>query len=187
MKNAFVRTSMIVALTAISATVASAQTTVELPNSTQTTTLYANVSEQARVTMPTSVTFNVINTSAATAASVASPVTITNIALANAAKQLQVSLAATSSTSFTPSVVGGTTWASSDVSWTDVAFSNSGDGTSGALAGVGAYQKVQTCAANVTECSTADLPFTLAAKPAVNYAGNHTLVMTWKFESIAGS
>jgi hypothetical protein len=36
----------------------------------------------------------------------------------------------------------------------------------------------------VTDCSTVSLPFHLAAKPTVNYAGSHTLTMTWKFASI---
>jgi hypothetical protein len=73
---------------------------------------------------------------------------------------------------------------SADVSWDAVAFSNAGVGTAGALAGVATYNVVQTCAVAVTECSTLNLPFHLAAKPTVNYAGNHTLTMTWKFASI---
>jgi hypothetical protein len=180
-KNAFVRTSMIVALTVMSAALASAQTTVELPNNSQQTLLTATVSEQARIIVPESIQFNVTNTSAITDASAS--VTVTNIALATASKQLQISLAA-AALSFTPSVVGGTTWASSNVSWDAVAFSNAGVGTAGALAGVGTYNVVQTCAVNVTACSTTDLPFHLAAKPTVNYAGSHTLLMTWKFASI---
>jgi hypothetical protein len=172
---------MIVALTAITATLASAQTAVALPDTSQTTTLTANVSEQARITVPEFVTFNVTNTSAITNASAA--VTVTNIVLATATKQLQISLVA-NALAFTPSVAGGTSWASSDVSWDAVAFSNAGVGTAGALAGVATYNIVQTCAVDVTACSTANLPFHLAAKPTVNYAGSHTLTMTWKFASI---
>jgi hypothetical protein len=180
-KNAFVRTSMIVALTAITASLASAQTSVVLADTSQSTTLTANVSEQARVTVPATLMFNVTNTSAITNAAAA--VTVTNIALATATKQLQISVVA-GNLSFTPSVAGGTTWASSDVSWDAVAFSNAGVGTAGALAGVATYNIVQTCAVAVTDCSTANLPFHLAAKPTVNYAGSHTLTMTWKFASI---
>jgi hypothetical protein len=180
-KKVFVRSSMIVALTAITATLASAQTTVGLPDTSQSTTLSADVSEQARITVPGTLHFAVTNTSAITNASAA--VTVTNIALASAAKQLQISVKADSLT-FTPSVVGGTTWASSDVSWDAVVFSNAGVGTAGALAGVATYGIVQTCAVNVTECSTVALPFHLAAKPAVNYSGSHTLSMTWKFASL---
>ena len=81
-------------------------------------------------------TFNVTNTSVITMPRAA--VTVTNIALATATKQLQISLVA-NALAFTPSVAGGTSWASSDVSWDAVAFSNAGVGTAGALAGVATY------------------------------------------------
>jgi hypothetical protein len=181
MREAFVRSSMVVALSIIAAGPASAQATIALPDSSQSTTLTANVSEQARITVPASVMFNVTNTAAITNAAAA--VTVTNITLASATKQLQISVVA-GNLSFTPSVAGGTTWTSSDVSWDAVAFSNAGVGTAGALAGVATYNIVQTCAVAVTDCSTANLPFHLAAKPTVNYAGSHTLTMTWKFASI---
>src|ERR1700686_1803194 len=182
MRNAIVRSSMVVALGIVTAGLASAQgTAVTLTDSSQSTTLTANVSEQARITVPASVTFNVTNTAAITNAAAA--VTVTNITLASATKQLQISVVA-GNLSFTPSVVGGTTWTSSDVSWDAVAFSNAGVGTAGALAGVATYNIVQTCAVAVTDGSTANLPFHLAAKPTVNYAGSHTLTMTWKFASI---
>lgn len=181
MKNVIVRTSMIVGFAALTAAAASAQTTVALPNQTQTTTMTANVSEQARVTVPAGITFNVVNTSAITNATAA--VTVENIALATATKQLQISIAA-NALAFTPSVASGVTWDSSDVSWTAVAFSNAGVGTAGALAGVGTYNIVQTCAVDVAACSTLALPFSLAAKPTVKNSGNHTLVITWKFASI---
>jgi len=182
MKKSIVRTAVVVAIAALSAGVASAQTTVVLPDSSQTTTLTANVSEQARVSVPATVTFNVTNTSALTVAADAS-VTVTNIALATATKQLQISVAA-NALAFTPSVTGGVTWASSDVSWAAVAFSNAGVGTAGVLAGVGTYEIVETCAVDVAACSTTGLVFSLAAKPTVKNSGNHTLVMTWKFASI---
>jgi len=181
MRNAFVRSSMVVALSIITAGLASAQALVNLPDSSQSTLLTANVSEQARITVPAALIFNVTNTAAITNGAAA--VTVTNITLATATKQLQISVEA-GNLSFTPSVVGGTTWASSDVSWDAVAFSNAGVGTAGALAGVATYNIVQTCAVAVTDCSTLSLPFHLAAKPSVNYAGSHTLTMTWKFASI---
>jgi hypothetical protein len=181
MKNVIVRTSMIAGFVAMTAAAASAQTTVALPNQTQTTTMNANVSEQARVTVPASVTFNVTNTSAATGATAS--ITVENIALASATKQLQISVAA-NATGFTPSVPGSATWASSDVSWVAHPFSNAGVGTAGALAGIGTYNVVQTCAVDVSECSTTTLPFSLAAKPGVKNSGNHSLIVTWKFASI---
>ena len=45
-----------------------AQTTVTLTDTSQTTVLTANVSEQARVSFPSGVTFNVTNIAAITAA-----------------------------------------------------------------------------------------------------------------------
>ena len=78
----------------------------------------------------------------------------------------------------------GATWVSSDVTWGVATFSNAGVGSAGVLAGVATDQLVATCAVNVASCSTTNLAFSLAAKPAVVNAGNHTLVITWKFASI---
>lgn len=182
MKISVLRTSLAVTLTLATAGVASAQTAVTLPDQTETTTLTATVSEQAQVTVPLGVDFAVVNTSAMTNATAAS-VTVTNIALATATKQLQISVSA-NAVAFTPARVGATTWASSDVTWDAATFSNSGLGIAGALAGDNSYQLVATCAADVAECSTTDLAFHLAANPAVKSAGDHTLVITWKFASI---
>jgi hypothetical protein len=43
---------------------------------------------------------------------------------------------------------------------------------------------VATCTVDTASCSTTGLVFTLAANTAVQRSGNHTLVITWKFESI---
>jgi hypothetical protein len=43
---------------------------------------------------------------------------------------------------------------------------------------------VATCTADTATCSTTGLVFTLAAKTTVQRSGNHTLSVTWKFESI---
>ena len=162
------------------ASVASAQQTVTLTDTSQTTTLTANVSEQARVTVPAGVTFNVNDVSASTAASAAS-VTVTSIVLATATKQLKVSLQANAA-SFTPPVVGATTWVAGDVTWNAAAWTNA-TGSAGTLSN-SAYNSVATCAADASDCSSAALVLTLGAKPTVKRAGNHTLVVTWKFESI---
>lgn len=181
MKHVIVRTSLAVGFAVMTATLASAQTTVALTDESQSTTLTAEVSEQARITVPAGVAFNVGNTSVITNAAVAS-VTVDNIALATATKQLEISVAA-NALAFTASGAGAT-WASSDVTWGVATFSNAGVGSAGALAGIGAYGVVATCAADVAECSTTNLVFSLAAKPAVKNAGAHTLAITWKFASI---
>lgn len=157
-----------------------AQQSVTLPDTSQTTTLTATVSEQARVTVPAGITFNVTNVSASTAATAAS-VAIDSIVLATATKQLKVSLQANAA-SFTPPVVGATTWAAGDVTWNAATWTNA-TGAAGTLSN-SAYTEIATCTANVAACSTTGLVFTLGAKSTVQRAGDHTLVVTWKFESM---
>jgi hypothetical protein len=165
---------------AASAGLAQAQTTVTLPDTSQTTTLTATVSEQARVLVPIGVTFNVTNVSNNTAAAGAS-VTIDRIVLATATKQFKVSLEANAA-AFTPPASGATTWAPGDVSWNAATWTNA-TGASGTLSNA-AFTAVATCTAGVATCSTTALVFTLAAKTTVQVSGNHTLTVTWKFESI---
>ena len=159
---------------------ASAQTTVALPDTSQTTLLTATVSEQARVIVPASVAFSVTNISNNTAAS-ASTVTIDRIVLATATKQLKVSVQAAAA-NFTPPVVGATTWAASDVSWNAAAWTHA-TGVSGVMSAA-TFTQIATCDPGVVDCSTTALTFTLAAKPTVARSGAHTLVVTWKVESI---
>jgi hypothetical protein len=157
---------------------ARAQVPVTLPDTSQTTTLTATVSEQARVAVPASVSFSVADVNASTAASAAA-VTIDRIVLASASKQLKLSIQA-GGASFTPPVGGATTWAAGDVSWNAATWTNA-TGSSGTLSS-SAYSTVATCTADVTTCSTAGLVFTLGAKPTVQRSGSHTLSVTWKFE-----
>jgi hypothetical protein len=157
-----------------------AQTTVTVPDTSQTTTLTANVSDQARVTVPAGVTFTVNDVLSATASSPAS-VTISGIVLATATKQLRVSLQADAAT-FTPPVGGAATWSAGAVSWTAASWTNA-TGVAGTLSN-SAYNAVATCAADTQTCSTTALTFTLAADAGVKRAGSHTLTVRWKFESI---
>jgi hypothetical protein len=157
-----------------------AQTTVTLPDTSQTTTLTANVSEQARVTVPANVTFNVVDINRDTRASDAS-VTIDSIVLASDTKKLRI-LVRAAAASFTPPVAGATTWASSDVTWGVSNWTN-GTGAAGTLVDVD-YIEVATCNADVASCGTNNLAFTLRSKGSVRRSGNHTLNMSWKFESI---
>jgi hypothetical protein len=171
---------MVVALSAMTAVLASAQTTVALPDTSQTTTFTAIVSEQAMVTVPAAVAFNVTNTSIATAAPSAT-VTITNIVMATATKQLKVSVQAAAA-SFTPPSAGAPTWSASDIGWNASTWTN-GTGATGTLSSA-AYNQIATCAADAAGCNSSTLVFTVGAKPTVTRAGAHTLLVTWKFESI---
>jgi hypothetical protein len=158
---------------------AQAQVTVSLPDTSQTTTMTAVVSEQARVVVPPAVMFTVSDVSVNTPAA-ATSVSVSQIVLASASKQLRVSVRA-SSAAFTPPQVGAASWAASDVSWNAATWTNA-TGASGALDAV-SYSNVATCDPDSAACSTTGLVFTLAANPAVQLSGNHTLPVVWKFES----
>jgi hypothetical protein len=182
MRKHFVRAWLAIGIGIVGSGVAHAQTTVPLPDSSQTTTMTATVSEQATVVVPATVTFNVSNVGAITTSSAAATVTITQIVLSSATKQLKVSMQANAA-SFTPPVAGATTWSASDVSWLAPTWTN-GTGAGGTLSNT-AFTALGTCTADVTSCSTTgSLFFYLAAKNTVKRSGNHTLVVTWKFESI---
>ena len=179
MKNAFIRLAVIVAIAVITALPVSAQTVLPLPNETSTSTLTANVSEQASFSVPATVNFAVTNILVATPSS-AVTVTASNIVLATASKTLHIMVRGNGPV-FTPSVAATPTWVVADVSWSAGTFTN-GTGVVGVLAQT--YVDVATCAANVASCGTTNLVFTLAANPAVTRSGAHTLIMIWKFESI---
>jgi hypothetical protein len=168
-----------VALIIITARLVSAQTVLPLPNETGTSTLTATVSEQGSFSVPATVNFNVTNILVATASSPVS-VTATNIVLATASKTLHIMVKGNGPV-FSPSVAATPTWVVADVSWAAAAFAN-GTGVIGTLAQT--YVGVATCAADVASCGTTTMVFTLAANPAVTRSGAHTLIITWKFESI---
>jgi hypothetical protein len=161
-------------------TPALAQQSVTLADTTQTTTLTATVTEQARVTVPAGVTFTVGNVAASTNATAAS-VAVQSIVLSSATKQLKVSVQANAS-SFTPPAGASTTWSAADVTWNAASWTNA-TGATGTLSNT-AYNTVATCTADASDCSTTGLVFTLGANASVQRAGSHTLVVTWKFESI---
>ena len=175
--------SLVAAMALSGAIAAHAQTTVALPDTSQSTTFDAEVSEQAHVTVPSTVTFNVADVNAITTASAAS-VSATNIVLADSTKQLKISLQATAAT-FTPPVTGAATWAASDISWAATAWT--GSTTTGPVGGTlsnSAYNPVAFCDSDVSVCSTTALVFKLAPNSSVKRSGSHTIVVNWKFESI---
>lgn len=159
---------------------AHAQTTVLLPDTSQTTLLTAVVSEQARVSVPANVSFAVTNVSNSTAAG-AVTVGVNRIVLATATKQLRITVQAAAGT-FTAPVGGATTWSASDVTWNASSWTRA-TGASGTLSS-SSFNQVATCDPDAADCSTTGLVFTLGAKPSVQRSGNHTLTVTWKFESI---
>jgi len=158
----------------------SAQTFVVLPDTSLVTAAAAKVTESVRVSVPAGVTFPVADVRTSTAASGVT-VSADQIVLGSDTAQLRISVRAANS-SFTPSRTGAITWAAADVSWNAASWIAAA-GTGGTLS-PGPYNTVATCNANATACSSSALVFTLAPKPAVKRSGAHTLVVTWKFESI---
>jgi hypothetical protein len=156
---------------------------VALPDTSQNTTLTATVSEQADVSVPAGISFNVTDVASSTDASAAA-VSITKIVLATATKQLRLSVQANAA-GFTPPAGGGAgavTWSATDVSWNAPSWTN-GTGAAGTLSS-GAFNTVSTSDAAATSMTTNGLVFTLAGKSNVNRSGSHTLNITWKVESI---
>lgn len=152
---------------------------VTLPDTSQTTTFTANVSEQAVVSVPASITFNVTDVASPTQATSDATVTASTIVLSDG-NALKVEIKANAA-DFTPPDGGSVTWAASDISWDAATWAN-GTGSAGQLSSA-AFTEVAASSANASSLSTNDLTFTLAAKSSVDRAGSHTLVATWKFSS----
>jgi hypothetical protein len=168
------------ALLAVCRASALAQATVVLPDTSQTTAMTVTISEQARIAVPAGISFNVTNIGAFTSATAAT-VTIDQILLASATKQLRLSVRAAAS-SFTPPVTGAATWTAGAVSW-NAGARTAAAGAAGTLSS-SAFTTVATCTASAASCSSTGLVFSLAARPAIKRSGAHTLVVTWKVESI---
>ena len=152
---------------------------VTLSNETQTTTFTANVTEQANVTVPATVTWTV-DAISSSSPSADAPVSAAAIVL-NDGQALKISIAP-DATDFTPPTNGIVTWASNAISW--VGSWTGGTPNNGTMSATATtYTKVVDTAANAASVASTSLVFTLAAKAGVDRAGAHTLAATWKFES----
>lgn len=177
-----ISTAFIALAVVVTAGAAQAQTNVTLPSTSELTTLTAAVAEQADVSLPAAVTFTVDNVDAEKAVPNLN-MTVSNIVLATATKQLRISLQGNAAT-FTPPATTSNTWNASAVTWTFPGNQwTNGTGTAGTLSHL-AYNTVATCNAGVSSCSTTRLKLTLASNPSINRSGTYTLVITWKVESI---
>jgi hypothetical protein len=178
-----ISTSFIAWAVVVTASAAQAQTSVTLPSASELTTLTAAVAEQADVSLPAAVTFTVNNVNAGTSQTNLD-MTVSNIVLATATKQLRISLQANAAT-FTPPATTSITWNASAVSWSFTGGSpwTNGTGTAGTLSHL-AYNTVATCNAAVSSCSTTRLKLSLGSNSSIDRSGTYTLVITWKVESI---
>ena len=154
-------------------------TTVPIPDQSRTSVLTATVGEQCRINVPATISFAVTNVAVPTASSSVT-VAIDTIVLANATRRLRILVRAVG-INFTPPVIGDNTWSSADVSWNAATWSN-GLPFAGVLNSVVFVRMAETLP-NVPNTQTSNLIFTLAGRPTVRRAGNHTLNMTWRVEA----
>ena len=155
-----------------------AQATVILPDTSQTTGVLVNIMEHVTVTIPSTTFFNVSNISAPT---VSTAMTVSASALMRKTTSTGVALSVRAAApQFTPPQTGAATWSAGDVSWT--AGSWTGATASGGVLSSSAFNQVVACGTD--GCSSGTFTFTLAPQPAVTRAGAHTLVVTWKIESL---
>jgi len=171
---------LLVSVLVLGLSAAAGATVVALPDETQSTTFTATVSEQAVVTVPTDVTFDVTDVTSTTDET--GEVSATSIVLTDG-NALKIWLKGNAA-AFTAPATGGTTWDVGDVSWLAGIWTNSGTGAAGTLSNAD-YVLVATSADNAPSTSST-ITFTLAAKAAADpaiKAGDHTLTATWKFES----
>lgn len=159
-------------------TIHTAALAVVLPDESQQTTLTATVSEQANISVPNEILFDVTNVSANTDAT-GLAVSATTVVL-NDGNALRIELKADAA-NFTPPSGAAVAWAASDVSW-DAAAWTGGTGAAGVLSSA-AYTKVADSSANASELSSSAVTWTLASKATIDRAGDHTLTSTWKFSS----
>jgi hypothetical protein len=151
-----------------------------LPNASQQTTLTATVAEQAHLTVPVGVSFSVNDVTSSTDSGLAT-VGADSIALLTG-HGMKISLQANAASFSAPGSGTPTTWGAGDVSWNAPTWA-SATGAEGTLSNT-AYTEVATCDVDSESCGTEDLKFTLAQKDHIQRAGNHTLAVTWKFESV---
>ncbi|MHB9023646.1 MAG: hypothetical protein ACYC7E_05645 [Armatimonadota bacterium] len=139
----------------------------------------AGRADSADVTVPVSVAFQVTDISATTTGDPnPARVSFTDAVLA-AGNGLTISVKANAADFTTPG--SGTAIPASKLSWI-IAGASNGSGSPGTLDS-GAFTTVYQGNADATS-GYVDLGWRLAAPPAGVRAGNHTLTITWKFESI---
>lgn len=167
-------------LTLLPAAAVSAQQVVTLPDTSLTTPVTVDVSEQARILVPAGISFNVTDISRPTSSGQVA-VLIDQIVLSNGPAQLRVSLRANAA-SFAPPEPGAASWTAADVSW-GVSAWTAATGAAGVLSDT-AFTELATCHAPTTECSSGAIVFQLGPRPSVQRSGAHSLDVTWKLESI---
>ena len=136
--------------------------------------------QSVEVSTPVAVNFVVTDVGQTTSASGPATVSLSNISVP-VGNVVRVGIRANTAAFTRPGASGGTI-ASDKVHWT-IGGSSNGAGWSGQLSSVSFSTVFESTAAATTASVTLD--FTLSAPGGGILAGDHELVATWKFESIA--
>jgi hypothetical protein len=133
--------------------------------------------EDVRISIPAAVGFSVTNVGVATNGTSATTISFNSLSVTSG-RVLRVSIKADGD--FVPP--GGTAIPASKVSWTTSSPTN-GTGNSGTLSTSAYTQLFQSAATKKT--GSVNIAWTLGAPGVPLRAGNHTLTVRWKLESIA--
>jgi hypothetical protein len=108
-------------------------------------------------------------------------ITLDNIVLSSATRQLNL-LVRAEAAAFTPPAVGDPTWVAGDVSWAGGGWVN-GVGAPGSLSSA-AFSSVVLGNGGVASITNAAMTMTLAANTNVTRSGNHTMLIRWRVEGV---
>lgn len=151
-------------------------------NGSASSTMDANVSEQATISVPATYAFAVTDITQNTPVTGSQQVTLSNIVLDDG-NSLELWITA-GAASFSPAAGGTVTYSASDVVW--AAPTDSGvSGVTGALVNGTAEEVGESSSANPAGPLTFTVPFTLNAHSSnIDRAGTETLAVTWTVTSV---
>ena len=145
-----------------------------------TSCMVVHVSEQCYLTVPAIIGFQIADSRVDTTST---PVFIAlnGIVLARATQQVKLYLKAMTESFVTP-VPDAPTWRATDIHWSTGVWQH-GAGQEGTLSAASFSQLVRSDA-GATSLTTDGFVFTLHANPSVIQAGDHSLQLVWKIESM---
>jgi len=145
-----------------------------------TSTMVVHVSEQYLLTVPATIGFQVADTRI-DASSTPVSIELKGMVLSRATQQMKLYLKAATDSFITPAP-GAPTWLATDIHWSAGEWQH-GAGKVGTLSAA-AFTEVVSSDAGARSLSTNDFEFTLNANPRVIHAGDHSLQVIWKVESM---
>jgi len=148
-----------------------------LPDTSHVTTFTASIAEQAVVSIPFQIIWDVTDITASTT-STGNAIGATSVVLCDG-NALRIEIIAEGE-DFCPPDGGSVSWKAVDVSW-DAGTWTGGTGAAGTLTSE-AYTRLADSNVNATELSSSSVTWTIAPK-VVDRAGYHEISTIWKFSS----